>query len=224
MKSRRKRRPNPLHSVRPSAKTANQLETLYRHTPTTGLFRLDYRFNDKSTSYVRYNIDEAYIDSPTDALGSRNVIPHTPQNLVLQFQHIFSPSLVNETRFGLNRANYRNYSYGTSPISVDTGGLFDTITDNTLDEEVGTTFSRPFLNKRGIVSTIFGGWELSGLLTASTGRPVNITLNRSANQLPDGNTASQRPDLVPGVPIYAAHRTIGDWFNPAAFAVPAPGT
>jgi hypothetical protein len=141
MKSRRKRRPNPLHSVRPSAKTANQLETLYRHTPTTGLFRLDYRFNDKSTSYIRYNIDEAYIDSPTDALGSRNVIPHTPQNLVLQFQHIFSPSLVNETKFGLNRANYRNYSYGTSPISVDTGGLFDTITDNTLDEEVGTTFS-----------------------------------------------------------------------------------
>lgn len=543
----------------------------------TGLLRLDYRFNDKSTSYIRYNIDKAYLDSPTDALGSRNVIPHTPQNLVLQFQHIFSPSLVNESKFGLNRADYHNYSHGTSPISVDTGGLFDTITDNTLDEEVGTTFSyidtlskiigrhnlkfgvdirrirlnnsgnairdstiaytsyknfinnhadeinvlegeairgnrrtfysgfaqddfkvsptltlnlglryefytvahevrdrasvvdiqgcggycpkgtpfydpnyhnfgpraglawtpsifggktvirsgfgiyyganqnddfsdplessvprykiassdipairypidpfitpefalfapkaidrhrkdlsyqnwdflvqqelpfqfigqagyvgsagrhlftryqvnlidpatgqrplsqfsqfglkandgnnsfnalqlslerrfsngfswetqymwshgitdasigagesvafenqacrvcdrssspydvrhttttnaiyslpwgpgRSFLNRRGILPAIVGGWELSGLLTASTGRPIDITINRSASQLPDGNTASQRPDLVPGVPLYAAHQTTGRWFNPAAFATPAQGT
>jgi hypothetical protein len=107
----------------------------------TGLFRVDYRFSDNSTAYVRYNIDNAYIDSPTDALGTHNVIPHTPQNVVLQFQHIFSPTLINESKLGMNRANYRNYSYGTSPISVDTGGIFDTITDNTLDEEVGTTFS-----------------------------------------------------------------------------------
>lgn len=107
----------------------------------TGLFRFDYRFSDVSTAYVRYNIDNAYIDNPSDALGGRNVIPHTPQNLVLQFQHIFSPTLINESKFGMNRANYRNYHYGTSPISVDTGGIFDTITDNTLDEEVGTTFS-----------------------------------------------------------------------------------
>src|SRR5262249_32030217 len=54
-----------------------------------GLFRFDYRFNDKNTMYVRYNIDNAYIDTPTDALGDRNVIPHIPQNLVLQYQHIF---------------------------------------------------------------------------------------------------------------------------------------
>ncbi len=107
----------------------------------TGMFRFDYRFTDQSTAYVRYNIDKAYLDTPTDALGTRNVIPHTPQNLVLQFQHIFSPTLLNESKFGFNRANYRNYSYGTSPISVDTGGIFDTITDNTLDEEVGNTFS-----------------------------------------------------------------------------------
>ena len=35
----------------------------------SGMFRLDYRFTDTTTAYARYNIDDAYIDSPSDALG-----------------------------------------------------------------------------------------------------------------------------------------------------------
>ena len=42
--------------------------------------------------------------------------------------------------------------------------------------------------------------------------------------MPDGNTSGQRPDLVPGVPIYAAGQNINNWFNPAAFAKPANDT
>jgi hypothetical protein len=48
-------------------------------------------------------------------------------------------------------------------------------------------------------------------------------MTRKATALADGNTSSQRPDLVPGVPIYAANQTIDHWFNPAAFALPANG-
>lgn len=106
----------------------------------TGMVRFDYRFSDKSTSYVRYNIDNAYIDNPTDALGTHNVIPLVPQNLVLEFQHIFSPALLNEAKFGLNRANYHNWTYGTSPVTLS-APEFDGVNDNTLDSEIGTTFS-----------------------------------------------------------------------------------
>ncbi len=106
----------------------------------SGMFRFDYRFSDKSTAYARYNIDNAYIDNPTDALGTHNVIPHVPQNLVLEFQRIISPTLLNEVKFGLNRANYHNWTYGTSPISMSTES-FDGVSDNTLDSEIGTTFS-----------------------------------------------------------------------------------
>ena len=105
-----------------------------------GTFRFDYRFNDANTAFVRYNIDNAYIDNPNDALGSHNVIPIIPQNLVLQFQHLFSPRTINETKFGLNRVDYHNWNYGTSPITVSTSN-FDTLSDNTLDAEVGNTFS-----------------------------------------------------------------------------------
>ena len=49
-------------------------------------------------------------------------------------------------------------------------------------------------------------------------------MSRKASALPDGNTSSQRPDLVPGAPIYAVNQSISDWFNPAAFAAPAKGS
>ena len=56
--------------------------------------------------------------TPRDALGDHNVIPLIPTNFVLQFQHIFSPTTVDEVKFGINRANYHNWGYGTSPVSL----------------------------------------------------------------------------------------------------------
>jgi hypothetical protein len=105
-----------------------------------GMFRFDYRFNDTNSMFFRYNIDNAYIDNPTDALGSHNVVPHVPTNLVLQYQRIISPLTINEVKFGLNRANYHNFGYGTSPVAVSVPG-FDGVSDTSLDTEVGTTFS-----------------------------------------------------------------------------------
>jgi hypothetical protein len=37
------------------------------------MFRFDYRFSDANTFFVRYNTDNAYVDNPTDALGTHNV-------------------------------------------------------------------------------------------------------------------------------------------------------
>jgi hypothetical protein len=106
----------------------------------SGLARFDYRFSNQSTAYVRFNIDNAYIDNPQDALGTRNVIPLIAQNAVAQFQHVFSPTLINETKFGFNRANYHNWTYGTSPISVS-AAQWDSSNANTVDSEIGNTFS-----------------------------------------------------------------------------------
>jgi len=80
-----------------------------------------------------------------------------------------------------------------------------------------------FLNS-GIASHILGGWSLAGIASARSGLPLNITVSRKASDLPDGNTSGQRPNLVPGVPLYPANQTIDNWLNPAAFALPAKGT
>jgi hypothetical protein len=106
----------------------------------SGMMRLDYHFSDTSTFYLRYSIDNALVDNPQDAIGTRNVIPAIPQNVVLAWQKVFSPTLINEAKFGLNRSDYHNWTYGTSPISASFAS-FDGVADNTLDTEVGTSFS-----------------------------------------------------------------------------------
>jgi hypothetical protein len=71
---------------------------------------------------------------------------------------------------------------------------------------------------------VFGGWQLSGLLQARTGRPLTITASRGTADLPDGNNSNQRADRVSNVDLYPANQTAEQWFNPAAFAVPLRGT
>ena len=69
-----------------------------------------------------------------------------------------------------------------------------------------------------------GGFQWSGIVAARSGLPVNVTVTRRATDLPDGNVLSaQRPDLVPGVPLYLDYGATGKWLNPDAFAVPARG-
>jgi hypothetical protein len=77
----------------------------------------------------------------------------------------------------------------------------------------------------GVGGRLIGGWDLSGTTSTRTGMPVNITVSRSASNMLDGNASNQRPDLVPGVSIIpAGGQTITQWWNIAAFAIPAKNT
>ena len=80
-----------------------------------------------------------------------------------------------------------------------------------------------YLTEGGFVGKIIGGWSLSGIGLWHSGHPLTITMNISPTQLPDGNDqTTQRPDLVPGVPLLLSggvqNHTIP--INPAAFAPP----
>jgi len=82
-----------------------------------------------------------------------------------------------------------------------------------------------YLNQPGLWSKVAGSWELTSTALARTGFPVNVTVDRSASAVPDGNTNDQRPNIVPGVSLTPpGGAAIGEWINPAAFSVPAPGT
>jgi len=84
---------------------------------------------------------------------------------------------------------------------------------------------KQFLNEPGFWRAVAGSWRVTSTFMARTGFPVNVLINRSSSSVPDGNANDQRPDLVPGVSLTPpAGATIGQWINPAAFAVPAAGT
>ncbi|MBB5059420.1 hypothetical protein HDF16_004146 [Granulicella aggregans] len=82
-----------------------------------------------------------------------------------------------------------------------------------------------FLGDSSRVTDLFlGGWQVSGIGTARSGLPINVTISRSASALPDNLNKNQRPNLNPGVSIYAANKTPTNWLNGAAFSAPAAGT
>jgi Carboxypeptidase regulatory-like domain len=69
----------------------------------------------------------------------------------------------------------------------------------------------------------FGGWELSGIVSAQSGAPLNIGLNTPniTNVIPSYGQNLNRPD-VSG----SGHdpHTVGEWFDTSIFSAPAPGT
>ena len=94
-----------------------------------------------------------------------------------------------------------------------------------------TVYELPFgpgkklLSEPGFLRALAGGWEVTSTLMARTGFPINVLVSRSSSSVPDGNTTDQRPDIVTGVSLTPpGGATIGQWINPAAFAVPASGT
>jgi hypothetical protein len=80
-----------------------------------------------------------------------------------------------------------------------------------------------FKNLGDVGSAILGDWQLNSIASFYSGTPLNIISGVNRAGL-NGNT-TQRPDRVPGVPLYL--HISGDplaFINPAAFAIPAVGT
>jgi hypothetical protein len=116
--------------------------------------------------------------------------------------------------------NVHNFpgEYGSSDDDVRNTGNVSLV----YDLPVGR--GRRFLSNNTAADVVVGGWSVNTLLEARAGIPLNILLSRSATALPDGNNVNQRPNRVPGQPLYLGGRGINAWLNPAAFAVPANGT
>ena len=102
---------------------------------------------------------------------------------------------------------------------------------------------KPYLNSRGVLGKIVGGWQLSSIGLWHTGHPLTVDMDLSNTisnpsspfngfpytyLLPNGDDQdSERPDLVPGVPLTLPHQhpAVGSlagspYINPAAFQAP----
>ena len=66
--------------------------------------RIDYKINDKFNFYTRYQRNTGDLLSPDGASGRFIAASQSPDNFVASLTQIYGSSIINETKFGLNRA------------------------------------------------------------------------------------------------------------------------
>jgi Carboxypeptidase regulatory-like domain/TonB dependent receptor len=82
---------------------------------------------------------------------------------------------------------------------------------------------RQFLNSNPLADAAIGGWQLAGTLILQDGQPYTPQMDSGTNSYSlAGNNFSWFPNVI-GNPTLQ-HRSPTQWFNEAAFAVPAAGT
>lgn len=73
----------------------------------------------------------------------------------------------------------------------------------------------PALGQSALLRNLTGGWELSGIFTYQGGFPVTPLISGDNSET---LTYADRPNVIPGVPLYVAgNHDPAQWFNPAAF-------
>jgi len=73
----------------------------------SGNIRFDYQATEKDKFYVRYNRDQGYATLPLNSAGSGTYETIVPQNAVLAYNRIISPTLINDAKFGFNGSKTR---------------------------------------------------------------------------------------------------------------------
>ncbi len=80
-----------------------------------------------------------------------------------------------------------------------------------------------FSNASSFPSRVFGDWTLNGSFTLASGFPFTPRVIGDFATVANGTNGSLRADYN-GQPISISNPTVQQWFNTAAFSVPAPGT
>jgi hypothetical protein len=82
--------------------------------------------------------------------------------------------------------------------------------------------NKAFLAKDSVFKTLFGDWLLNGSWTINSGSPLTVHVLGSYTDVNRGSNGSLRAEAT-GLPVTVPHPSIAEWFNTAAFTVPAPG-
>ena len=153
---------DPLAAITTLSSLADQRED-------TLSFRLDHRFSDTQSFYVRYLLSDGTIDTPDATATARRVDAwQTPQNVAATFQSIFGTNRVNELKVGFNRPNTSALAYGPAGYPADQVTLSGAVTSGSIDARGSTGIARAGLQLRATSAASGRG---------STFEPVSLSLS-----------------------------------------------
>ncbi len=81
---------------------------------------------------------------------------------------------------------------------------------------------RQFLNNNWLVDEAIGGWQVSPTIVWTSGFPYTLTTS-SNNSFDQTGNGQQFPNQISSSPN-PSHKTLNEWYNPAAFEQPTAGT
>src|SRR5690348_8686811 len=82
---------------------------------------------------------------------------------------------------------------------------------------------KPLLNYGGVVDRVLGGWQVNGILTLADGVPFDIGCF-CGDRAQIGNVFNVEHMNLVGNPLPSGfNRSVYNWFDPSAFAIPTLG-
>ena len=99
----------------------------------SGMVRLDHYFSNRTTGFLRFNADEAVESIPTGQLTAKTLYDTKFNNGVASVSHVFTPALINETKFGVNQTIYHTANQSLVPFGVTVSGFSSLTGSSTTD-------------------------------------------------------------------------------------------
>jgi hypothetical protein len=175
---------------------------------------------DSNLPYLGYGAIKMANDDENGHYNALQATLHSQisHDLTLEAAYTYSKSIdpVNESGAAQDLQTVSNpynraYDYGPSPLDRRDVGILTFV------------YSLPFLRGNSgtrMLRSTLGGWQVSGIVTAETGLPLDITLGgtEGSNGLANG---TNRPNVNGSVSM---SDTLTQWFNSAAFSLPASGS
>ena len=143
-----------------------------------GSIRLDYHANDKTTIYMRYNRDQGYLTQPMDVSGSYQGVTAVPQNAMIGWQQILTPSIINEFKIGLNGSKTRVSGYAPAIPGIDTSAFAVSFTGSVAIPGIGGQGASAGASTLG--NRPRSGVESAGSRTSTPSRSTGVCCSRLA--------------------------------------------
>jgi hypothetical protein len=106
----------------------------------SAMLRIDHHFDDRNTVFLRFNNDSATSFAPLGSLLDRQEVITKPRNGVAEYLHVFSPTLLNEFKFGFNQSISQTFNLTAQADTVSLPS-FSGLNGYSTSDQDGTTFS-----------------------------------------------------------------------------------
>jgi hypothetical protein len=180
-----------------------QLLKPYPQYTTVSLYRNNVGTTIYHGGYVK--LEQRFSD------GLSYLVSYTRSKLVDDASSVFDASILTgpvanfPVADSFNRSLERDYSTGDVPHVLVASAVWD------LPFGAGRR-----AHPAGVAGLLVNGWSLTGVLTLQSGSPLAVT--QATNNNAFAGFGTQRPNLIGDPELSADERSVGSWFNTAAFA------